>query len=360
MNENSIFAAGIGLRNNQVITYGKAFIEHENNHDAVSDFLKIISVYCDYSNSNIVISLENIDLEKLKKELTNAGHNGSVEAIEKLATDTNKENLFICIMETNEPPKNIEESYLILQLFSDGALNALNEKHRTPLTKVFNGLPTIPLNASGYPVEAGEVVASNDKFINRLAFDIDLSNRFVPTSFARVGSHFGKRNTMMNGVAINFGVSIGDDNLIDGHASLASCVQLGSRNKVGSFVSMEGVLSPVNEKPVIVGDDNFFGTRCRVGTGLIIGNKNFWGAGVNLSKGTPLRDMRPESKTFLQYVNASSENGIQGQNETMVTVNNAVRTIHGITVYPGEFLLNTNTPENQARFDRNDDLNSNN
>ena len=52
--------------------------------------------------------------------------------------------------------------------------------------------------------------------------------------------------------------------------------------------------------------------------------------------------------------------GIQNASNTMIILNRSKRTLDKVKVYPGEYLLFDNTPENQKRFSRNDDLNKNN
>jgi acetyltransferase-like isoleucine patch superfamily enzyme len=352
-----VFAIGLGIKEGPIVRYVKAFTHTDSNDVPVKDFLCILREHLEYAYGSAVIDMKGVDINALNQVFIETNHSGAAGFAEQAIKQKKRENAIICIMETNAPPTCLEESYLVMELFSAGTLNALDPEQRNPLTQVFAGLPTIPMSAGGV-IKAH--MEAHDKFPSWLMFNDPGTNRFAPTSFARYGAHFGSGNTLMMGVAVNFGVSIGDDNLLDGHSSIASCVQMGDRNKVGSFVSMEGVLSPVNADPVVVGDDNFFGTRARVGTGLIIGNKNFWGSGVDVSMGTKLKDVREGSQTIGQYVNAGTPEGIQGADKTMITTNSAVRTVNGIEVLPGEFLLNLNTEENQTRFGRNDDLNANN
>lgn len=363
MNKNKVFAVGLGFlsEEDRCVYYEKVFIHTEQNDFQVKDFLSIVnqevlvgSSEFLYDGDNLTISLAGKDLSNLKQAFIEKNHKGSVDFIELIEQNID-EIPIICIMTSNEPPTSLEESYLVLKLFSDGILNALNPDHRLPLTKVFAGLPTIEMSIAGIPGEIG----AYDKIPSWLMFNDMGTNRFVPTSFVRQGARLGSGNTLVYGATVNIGVFIGDENLLDGHCSIASCAQIGNRNKIGSFVSVEGVLSPMNEHPVVIGNDNFFGTRCRIGTGLVIGDNNFWGSGVDISKGTPLKDLRdPESLTYGCYVKAGSKEGIHGHNETMIVFNNSRRNIPGTNVklYPGEYLLYNNSEENQSRFARNEDL----
>jgi len=358
-----VFAVGLGFYDGSVVQYDKGFIHTEKNNDAVLDFLDIIDKFFAYPKGNVILKIQEIadSIQHFEGVFTHKNHSGAAKFLHMIQELELQNDAFICIMETNEPPTNKEESFLILKLFSDGVLNSLNEEHRTPLTKVFAGLDTIPLTTGGIIPNTDDDIESYDKFPSWLMFNEPGTNRFAPGSFVRQGANIGLRNTLMMNVTVNFGASIGNDNLLDGHCSIASCVQIANENKVGSFVSMEGVLSPVNEKPVIIGSNNFFGTRCRVGTGMVIGDGNFWGSNVDISKGTPLRDFRRNSGEYYgKYVKAGNKKGIQGANNTMIILNRSCRTLGNVDIYPGEFILTDNTPENQARFERNDDLNKNN
>jgi tetrahydrodipicolinate N-succinyltransferase len=346
----TVFAVGLGHKGKDCVFYDMVMTQQ------VSNFLRIISERFDYKGGNTCLNMEGKDFSYIETIFKRAKQNEIADFFKNSAFK-DKAKTVICIMESNNPPENLEEAYLILKLFSNGVLNALNHDHRLPLTKIFASLPTIRMSNGGI---LGSTQGANDKFPSWLMFNDPLTNRFAPTSFARFGAHFGSNNTLMFGATVNIGVSIGDDNLLDSHCSVASCAQIGNRNKIGSFVSVEGVLSPINENPVIIGDDNFFGTNCRIGTGLVIGNKNFWGSGVDLSIGTPIRDLREGNQNFGNYVKTGNPNSIQGQDETMVILNRAYRTVSGIQTFPGEYLLFKNSPENQARFDRNIDLTGNN
>ena len=108
------------------------------------------------------------------------------------------------------------------------------------------------------------------------------------------------------------------------------------------------MLSPANAVPVQIADENFIGTFARVGTGIIIGNKNFIGASVNIALGTKLRDCREDSKTHTKYISVKELNGVF--NNLAIMPNNATRDFNGVTVLPGEYLLFHNTEDFMDRF----------
>lgn len=264
---------------------------------------------------------------------------------------------------------------LLFDLFNVGALRGSDPAARQALLDSFSTLPSRYLDASGRfivpPREAPLFVrrvpsfvaaeqtvadaapAGIDKFPSLIAVRgeelLADGNRIVPSAMIRDGVHVGKRNIFMFHAAVNIAAYIGDDNLIDSHASLASSAQIGNRNKIGSFVSIEGVLSPANAEPVTIGDDNFLGTFVRVGTGIRIGSRNFVGAGVALSLGTKLKDCRPNRPTTGDYVAVRDLNGCF--DSIAIVPNNAVRTVDGVGLVPGEYVLFENTPDFMARFE---------
>lgn len=340
-----IFAAGLGIKEGPSVRYGKVFIHTKKNDGPVQDFLRIVRDFSHYGDTNTVIKMNGVDLEGLYQAFTENNHSSSATFIKETMKLRKKqrEKAFICIMTTNAPPTCFEESYLVMELFSVGFLNALNLEHRKPLIKVFAGLPTVWMSSGGIP---GDYHEAHDKIPSWLMLRDPGTNRFAPTSFVRNSAYFGTNNTIMMGVTVDFGVCIGNDNLLGTHCSIASCVQMGNHNNVGAFVSMEGV-SSVNENPVVVGNDNFFETRVRIGTGLVIGDKNFFGSGVDISMGTPLKDIRKGYPNYGKYVMAGSKEGIQRADMMMVTLNRSHRRIGNFSVYPGEYLLNNNNEENQ-------------
>ena len=258
----------------------------------------------------------------------------------------------------------------LFSLFNEGALRGSDGAARQALLDSFSFLPNNYLTAEGQFLSnqairegacvtesaAGSAIGGVDKFPSLMAVRAERlkadGNRIVPSAMIRDGVHVGKRNIFMFHAAVNIAAYIGDDNMVDSHASIASAAQIGNKNKIGSFVSMEGVLSPANAVPVYVGDENFIGSFARIGTGIIVGSRNFIGAGVNLSKGTKLKDCRETSPTRGQYLNAQDLNG--SFNDMALAPNNAARDFNGVSLLPGEYILFENSEEFMRRFEGDD------
>ena len=68
---------------------------------------------------------------------------------------------------------------------------------------------------------------------------------------------------------INIGAYVGDETLIDSHALVGSCAQIGRRVHVSAAAQIGGVLEPVGALPVIVEDDVLIGGNCGVYEGAV-------------------------------------------------------------------------------------------
>ena len=67
--------------------------------------------------------------------------------------------------------------------------------------------------------------------------------------------------------------------MIDSHALVGSCAQIGKRVHLSAAAQIGGVLEPINAAPVIIEDDVLVGARAVLGAGTI------------LTRSTPLYDL---------------------------------------------------------------------
>ena len=79
--------------------------------------------------------------------------------------------------------------------------------------------------------------------------------------------------------------------MIDSHALVGSCAQIGKRVHLSAAAQVGGVLEPVNASPVILEDDVLVGGNCGVYEGTIVRSKAVLAAGTILTRGTPLYDV---------------------------------------------------------------------
>lgn len=116
--------------------------------------------------------------------------------------------------------------------------------------------------------------------------------RIVPGgSSIRDGCYLGKGVTCMPPMFINVGAWIGDGTMIDSHALVGSCAQIGVRCHISAGAQIGGVLEPVGALPVIIEDEVLVGGNCGVYEGTVVKRRAVLGAGVILTRSTPVYDL---------------------------------------------------------------------
>jgi len=79
--------------------------------------------------------------------------------------------------------------------------------------------------------------------------------------------------------------------MVDSHALVGSCAQIGKRVHLSAAAQIGGVLEPVNAAPVIIEDDVLIGGNCGVYEGTLVKTRAVLGAGTILTRSTPLYDL---------------------------------------------------------------------
>lgn len=116
--------------------------------------------------------------------------------------------------------------------------------------------------------------------------------RIVPGgSTVRRGAHIGNNVTMMPPMYVNAGAFVGDGSMIDSHALVGSCAQIGRGVHLSASAQIGGVLEPVGAMPVIVEDNCLIGGNTGIYEGARIGRGAVIGAGVILTRSTPVYDL---------------------------------------------------------------------
>ena len=82
-----------------------------------------------------------------------------------------------------------------------------------------------------------------------------------------------------------------EGSMIDSHALVGSCAQIGKRVHLSAAAQVGGVLEPVNAAPVIIEDDVLVGGNCGVYEGTLVHSRAVLGAGTILTRSTPLYDL---------------------------------------------------------------------
>jgi 2,3,4,5-tetrahydropyridine-2,6-dicarboxylate N-succinyltransferase len=116
--------------------------------------------------------------------------------------------------------------------------------------------------------------------------------RIVPGgSSVRDGCFVGKGVTCMPPMFINVGAYVGSDTMVDSHALVGSCAQIGRRCHISAATQIGGVLEPVGAMPVVVEDDVLIGGNCGVYEGTVVKARAVLGSGTVLNQSTPVYDV---------------------------------------------------------------------
>jgi 2,3,4,5-tetrahydropyridine-2-carboxylate N-succinyltransferase len=116
--------------------------------------------------------------------------------------------------------------------------------------------------------------------------------RIVPGgSSVRAGAYVAPSVVCMPPMYINVGAYVDEGSMVDSHALVGSCAQIGKRVHISAAAQVGGVLEPINASPVIIEDDVLVGGNCGVYEGTQVCERAVLGAGVILTRSTPLFDV---------------------------------------------------------------------
>jgi 2,3,4,5-tetrahydropyridine-2,6-dicarboxylate N-succinyltransferase len=116
--------------------------------------------------------------------------------------------------------------------------------------------------------------------------------RIVPGgSSIRDGCYVGRDVVCMPPMYVNAGAYVGDGSMIDSHALVGSCAQIGRHCHISAGTQIGGVLEPVGALPVIIEDDVLVGGNCGVYEGTVVKRRAVLGTGTILNRSTPLYDV---------------------------------------------------------------------
>ena len=155
----------------------------------------------------------------------------------------------------------------------------------------------VPDGASG---EAGLAVSAGgpgfqfrDKHTYPLQkLPVERNIRMVPGgSSIRDGCYIGRGVICMPPMFVNAGAYVDDETMIDSHALVGSCAQVGKRCHLSAAAQIGGVLEPVGALPVIIEDEVLVGGNCGVYEGTLVGHGAVLAAGTILTGSTPVFDL---------------------------------------------------------------------
>jgi 2,3,4,5-tetrahydropyridine-2-carboxylate N-succinyltransferase len=120
--------------------------------------------------------------------------------------------------------------------------------------------------------------------------------RIVPGgSSIRDGCFIGRSVTCMPPMYINVGAYVDEGTMVDSHALVGSCAQVGKSCHLSAAAQIGGVLEPVGALPVIIEDNVLVGGNCGVYEGTVVKKRAVLGAGVILTRSTPVYDIVNET-----------------------------------------------------------------
>jgi 2,3,4,5-tetrahydropyridine-2-carboxylate N-succinyltransferase len=116
--------------------------------------------------------------------------------------------------------------------------------------------------------------------------------RVVPGGSAvRSGAYLAPGVVCMPPMYVNVGAYVDEGTMIDSHALVGSCAQIGRNVHISAAAQIGGVLEPVNASPVILEDGVLVGGNCGVYEGTLVRKRAVLGAGVILTRSTPVYDI---------------------------------------------------------------------
>jgi len=145
------------------------------------------------------------------------------------------------------------------------------------------------------------VDARRQPFLDKATYPVrritpEMGVRIVPGgSSIRDGCYVGRGVTCMPPMYINVGAYVGDGTMVDSHALVGSCAQVGRNCHVSAAAQLGGVLEPVGAMPVIIEDEVLIGGNCGVYEGAIVKKRAVLGTGVILNRSTPVYDLVREA-----------------------------------------------------------------
>ena len=116
--------------------------------------------------------------------------------------------------------------------------------------------------------------------------------RIVPGgSTIREGAFVARSVVCMPPMFINIGAYVDEGTMVDSHALVGSCAQVGRRVHLSAGAQIGGVIEPVGALPVIVEDDVLVGGTTGIYEGAVIKTRAVIAAGVVLTGSTPIYDL---------------------------------------------------------------------
>jgi 2,3,4,5-tetrahydropyridine-2-carboxylate N-succinyltransferase len=143
--------------------------------------------------------------------------------------------------------------------------------------------------------------ASQQRFIDKSTYPLraigvgDGVRVVAGGSSIRDGSFIGRGVVCMPPMFVNVGAYVGEGTMIDSHALVGSCAQIGRNCHISAASQIGGVLEPVGALPVIIEDDVLVGGNSGVYEGTVVKRRAVLGTGTILNRSIPVYDLVREA-----------------------------------------------------------------
>jgi 2,3,4,5-tetrahydropyridine-2,6-dicarboxylate N-succinyltransferase len=201
------------------------------------------------------------------------------------------------------PEKYTEEHFALFRAFKD-ALNRGEIRAAEPDPTMKSGWRTNAWVKKGILAgfRMGAIVdmsvdRSRQPFIDKSTYPVRTITaadgiRIVPGgSSIRDATHIARGVICMPPMFINVGAYVGENTMIDSHALVGSCAQIGRSCHISAAAQIGGVLEPVGALPVIIEDEVMIGGNSGVYEGTVIKRRAVLGTGTILNRSIPVYDL---------------------------------------------------------------------
>src|SRR6202166_797602 len=200
----------------------------------------------------------------------------------------------------NPPAEYTEDHFKIFREFKE-ALNRGQVRAAEPDSNTQSGWRTNAWVKKGILLgfRMGVIIdmsidAAHQPFIDKSTYPVRALTpgdgvRIVPGgSSIRDGSFIGRGVVCTPPMCVNVGAYVGDGTMIDSHALVGSCAQIGHNCHISAGSQIGGVLEPVGALPVIIEDDVLVSGNSGIYEGTIVKRRAVLGTGTILNRPIPV------------------------------------------------------------------------
>lgn len=141
-------------------------------------------------------------------------------------------------------------------------------------------------------MSAGQFAFFDKDTIPLRNFNLSDGVRIVPGGSAvRTGAYIAKGVICMPPMYINIGAYVDEGTMIDSHALVGTCAQIGKNVHLSAASQIGGVLEPAGANPVIIEDNVMIGGNCGIYEGIIVKKNAVIATGTILNASTKVYDI---------------------------------------------------------------------